>query len=74
MGISDKQRADIENRFSYHSPKPGQQERYTKITEAYKQLALTIADLTPESREQSYALNLLWQSRMAANGSIAVNE
>jgi hypothetical protein len=74
MPISEKQKHDIENRFSYHSPKPGQQERYTKITEAYKQLALTIAELTPESREQSIALAHLWESRMAANGSIAVNE
>jgi hypothetical protein len=74
MSISERQKQDIENRFSYHSPKPGQQDRYTKITEAYKQLALTIADLTPESREQSVALTKLWESRMAANGSIAVNE
>jgi hypothetical protein len=74
MSISDKQRQDIENRFSYHAPKGDQIERYAKITEAYKQFALTIADLTPESREQSIALTHLWESRMAANGSIAVNE
>lgn len=74
MGISDKQKQDIENRFSYHPPKGDQQERYGKVTEAYKQLALAVADLTPESREQSIALTKLWESRMAANGSIAVNE
>lgn len=74
MAISDKQRQDIENRFSFHAPKGDQTERYTKITEAYKQFALVIADLTPESREQSIALTHLWESRMAANGSIAVNE
>lgn len=65
---------DIKNRFGYHPPKPGQQERYTKITEAFEELALLVADLTPESREQSVALTLLWQARMAANGAIAVNE
>lgn len=65
---------DIKNRFSYHPPKPGQQERYTKITDAFEELALLVADLTPESREQSVALTLLWQARMAANGAIAVNE
>ena len=65
---------DIENRFSYHQPKTGQQERYAKITEAFKELALLVADLTPESREQSVALTLLWEARMAANGAIAINE
>lgn len=74
MSISDKQRQDIENRFSYHSPKGDQTERYAKVTEAYKQLALTVAELTPESREQSIALTKLWESRMAANGAIAINE
>jgi hypothetical protein len=74
MSISDKQRADIENRFSFHAPKNDQVERYSKITEAFKEFALLIADLTPESREQSIALTKLWEARMAANGSIAVNE
>lgn len=74
MSISDKQRADIENRFSFHAPKNDQTERYAKITEAFKEFALLIADLTPESREQSIALTKLWEARMAANGSIAVNE
>jgi hypothetical protein len=74
MSISDKQRADIENRFSFHAPKGDQTDRYARLTEAYKQLALEVARLTPESREQSIALTKLWESRMAANGSIAVNE
>ena len=74
MSISEKQKQDILNRFSYHAPKGDQTERYGKITEAYMNFALMIADLTPESREQSIALTLLWESRMAANGAIAVNE
>ena len=74
MSISDKQRADIENRFIFHAPKGDQVERYSKITEAFKEFALLIADLTQESREQSIALTKLWEARMAANGSIAVNE
>lgn len=72
--MNDKQRQDIENRFGYHAPKNDQLERYAKITEAFKDLALLIAELTPESREQSIALTKLWEARMAANGSIAINE
>lgn len=74
MSISEEQRKDIENRFRYHAPKPGQQERYTKLTNAFLEMALFVAENTPYSREQSIALTFLWDARMAANGSIAINE
>ena len=67
-------RERIENDFTYHAPKPGQQERYTRIREAAKQLALLIVKETPASREQSLALTNLEQAIMFANASIARNE
>lgn len=67
-------RERIENDFTYHAPKPGQAERYTKIRDAAKQLALLIVEETPASREQSLALTNLEQAVFFANASIARNE
>lgn len=64
----------IERDFTYHAPKPTQLERYTQLREKGKELALLIADLTPQSREQSLALTHLEQATFYANASIARNE
>lgn len=64
----------IENDFTYHPPKPDQIERYTKIRQAFKELALLLVDNCPRSRELSAAYTLLQESNMMANASIAVNE
>lgn len=68
------QDADLDNRFTYHPPKEGQPERYVKIREAARQLAQTIVELTPQSREQSVALTNLEQATFWANAAIARNE
>lgn len=65
---------DIENRFSYHPPKPGQGERYGIIRDAGKTLALTISAICPESRELSTALTKVDEAVMFANAAIARNE
>ncbi|PZM65713.1 DUF7681 family protein [Paenibacillus dendritiformis] len=64
----------IENNFKYHSPKPGQPEKYTAIREKAKELAVLIDETTPKSREQSLALTKLEEAVMWANASIARNE
>lgn len=71
--MNDK-RAQIENAFTYHAPKPGQPERYTQLRDKAKELALLIAELTPVSREQSLALTELEYTVMMANAAIARNE
>ena len=68
------QRTDLENRFTYHSPKTGQPERYTHIREKAKELALLIMEATPVSREQSLAFTALEEAVFWANASIARNE
>lgn len=65
---------DIENRFTYHAPKPGQPEKYTRLRNAAKELALLIEETTPRSREQSLAMTNLEQAVMWANAAIARNE
>lgn len=64
----------IENNFKYHSPKVGQQEKYTELRNKAKELAYLIDELCPASREKSLALTKLEESTMWANASIARNE
>lgn len=63
----------IENNFTYHPPKEGQPEKYTKIREKAKELALLIDQECPNSREKSLAITRLEEVVMWANASIARN-
>lgn len=65
---------DLEKRFTYHAPKPGQPERYTLLRDKAKEFAQLIYGNTPTSREQSLALTKLEESVMWANAAIARNE
>jgi hypothetical protein len=65
---------EIENRFSYHSPKGDQPQRYENIRAHAKALAEVIVNFTPESREQALALTHLDSVVMFANASIARRE
>lgn len=66
---------DIENRFTYHPPKnESQQERYVKLRNEAKELALSIFGACPDSRERSVALTKLEEVIMWANASIARHE
>jgi hypothetical protein len=64
----------IENRFTYHAPKDGQQERYVAIRDKAKELAKLIESECPSSRERSVSINKLDECAMWANASIARNE
>jgi hypothetical protein len=65
---------EMDNRFSYHSPKGDQVERYQRIRDKAKEFALLIAELTPKSREQSLAFTHIEDASMWANASIARRE
>ena len=65
---------DIENNFTYHSPLPGQSERYATIRAHAKSLAKLIDYECPGSREKSLAMTKLEESVMWANAAIARNE
>ncbi|MBE2178890.1 MAG: hypothetical protein IAE97_00255 [Chthoniobacterales bacterium] len=64
----------MENRFTYHPPKPGQPQRYEALRQRAKELATLIMETTPASREQSSALTNLEQAIFWANAAIARNE
>jgi hypothetical protein len=64
----------IENNFKYHTPKPGQPEKYTAIREKSKELAYLINDTCPNSRERALAMTKLEEATMWANAAIAREE
>lgn len=64
----------IENLFSYHSPKRDQASRYNLIREKAKEFAHVINENTPSSAEQTLAIRQLHLVTMYANSAIAVNE
>jgi hypothetical protein len=66
--------AELEVRFTYHAPKPGQKERYEELRYQAKRLAELIVESTPDSREQSLALTALEEAVMWANAAIARRE
>lgn len=65
---------DIDNWFSYHTPKEGQPERYTLIRDTAKTLAEAILFNTPSGPDQSAAIRKLRECVMTANAAIACGE
>ena len=68
------QNPELEQRFTYHTPKPFQVGRYERIRSFAKDFAYLLDDVCPTSREKSLALTNLEQAVMWANASIARNE
>lgn len=66
--ITDEQ---LNNWFSYHAPKPGQQDIYGTIREAGKTFAAVIVASTPASADQTAAIRLVREAVMTANAAIA---
>lgn len=64
----------VENNFTYHQPFGDQVDRYVELRNNAKDLAFSIIELTPASREQSLALTNLEQAIFWANAAIARNE
>lgn len=62
---------EIELRFTYHPPKEGQPEMYTRLRNTAKALALEIEAFCPDSREKSLAMTKLEECVMWSNAAIA---
>lgn len=62
---------DLENRFTYHPPKTGQNEVYAAIRARALTFAVYLDDVCPDSRELSLAITHLEEVVYAANASIA---
>jgi hypothetical protein len=61
----------IENLFTYHAPTGDQPERYVRIREKAKELALVIHEACPECPDRTAAMRHLREAVMTANASIA---
>jgi hypothetical protein len=72
--ISPALQKRLENAFTYHPLKHGQEDRYHAIRQEGLFLALRIVQSTPEGREQALALTHLEQAVMWANAAIARGE
>lgn len=64
---------NIDHNFRHHSASNIQLEKYQKIRDGAKDLAILIDKLCPDSRERSLAFTNLEQVVMWANASIARN-
>ena len=69
-GMTD---ADLDRRFNYHPPKPGQPERYAKVRSTLCEAAKVCRDVTPGSPEQTRAVNAMHEAMMLFNASIAIH-
>lgn len=73
-GMSEKDRLELETRFTYHAPRQNQLPRYEKLRDLALQFAEVIHALTPPCREQALAFTYLEQASMWANAAIARRE
>lgn len=64
---------ELDKRFIYHPPKPGQPEIYAAIRAEAKQLATLINQHCPESRELKMAIAHVEEAVMWANAGIGRN-
>lgn len=64
----------IENDFIYHPPEIDQIDKFAKIRNEAKKMAILLAEQCPVSRELSLALTKLEETVMWANASIARNK
>lgn len=62
---------DLDTRFTYHPPKPGQPEIYKQLRDTAKEFAKSIEALAPPCREQSLAITHLEEVVFWANAAIA---
>jgi hypothetical protein len=63
--------SDLDNRFTYHPPKPGQPNNYEDIRRNARRFAAIINAHCPDSREKSLAITSLEEAVMWANAGIA---
>lgn len=69
--IQTQLRARIERNFTYHAPKGSQVDIYSELRQRGLALALYIADVLPNCREQAVAITKLEEVIMWANAGIA---
>ncbi len=72
--LTEQERKDLDNWFTYHAPKGDQAERYEMLRDQAKVLAESIMIRVPSSADRTAALRKLRECVMTANSAIACNE
>lgn len=72
--VTDAMERDLDRRFTYHTPHSGQTARYAELRGLAYSMGMSIARMSPVSREQSLAFTHLEEAVMWANAAIARNE
>lgn len=65
---------DLDSIFTYHAPHGSQVDRYALLRTHAREFAGMIAQLAPESTEQTLAIRKVQEAVMFANAAIAINE
>jgi len=63
--------AELIKRFTYHAPRQEQVEIYENLRAGGRELAVSIAEVTPICREQTIALQKIEEAIFWANAAIA---
>jgi hypothetical protein len=71
--LTQEEEDDLTKRFTYHPPKPGQNDIYAETRNIAWNLAAHIITIQPNSRERSLAITKLEECIMWANAGIARN-
>lgn len=66
--------AELKRLFTYHPPRPGQAERYSKVREAALAFAEVVVDNTPKCPDRSAAVRKIREAVMTANAAIALED
>lgn len=64
-------KANLENWFTYHEPKPDQILKYKALRDAALAFAEVVIENTPPSADQTAAVRKIREATMTANQSIA---
>jgi hypothetical protein len=71
-GAYEAKRREIDEQFSYHAPREDQPDRYQRIRDAGKALAMSILLNTPPGADQSAAIRKVREAVMTANAAVAL--
>jgi hypothetical protein len=69
-----REKNDLKVRFTYHTPRFGQPEKYEHIRDKAKEFASLLCYLCPESSERSNAIQKIEEAVFWANAAIARRE
>ena len=64
---------EVEQLFTYSPPDPVRKLEHERLNDAFLQMAKTIRQTCPDSRETEMAIEYLWVARACANGALATH-